>query len=165
MTNKGLENYLNNLNLNLIRANVGDRYVVEKMRENGCNIGGEQSGHIILGEYGSTGDGLVASLQIIASMVENNIKVSKLMDIFSLMPQTVESISYDSSYFKYKNSDQFIKDTTKMHEKLLGKEGKIIIRASGTESKLRIMGECQNKILLNKTLKNLKTKITNYINE
>ena len=98
-------------------------------------------------------------------MVENNIKISKLMDIFSLMPQTVESISYDSSYFKYKNSDQFIKDTTKMHEKLLGKEGKIIIRASGTESKLRIMGECQNKILLNKTLKNLKTKITNYINE
>ena len=165
MTNKGLENYLNNLNLDLIRANVGDRYVVEKMRENGCNIGGEQSGHIILGEYGSTGDGLVASLQIIASMVENNIKVSKFMDIFSLMPQTVESISYDSSYFKYKNSDQFIKDTTKMHEKLLGKEGKIIIRASGTESKLRIMGECQNKILLNKTLKNLKTKITNYINE
>ena len=151
MTNKGLENYLNNLNLDLIRANVGDRYVVEKMRENGCNIGGEQSGHIILGEYGSTGDGLVASLQIIASMVENNIKVSKLMDIFSLMPQTVESISYDSSYFKYKNSDQFIKDTTKMHEKLLGKEGKIIIRASGTESKLRIMGECQNKKLLNKT--------------
>ena len=165
MTNKGLENYLNNLNLNLIRANVGDRYVVEKMRENGCNIGGEQSGHIILGEYGSTGDGLVASLQIIASMVENNIKISRLMDIFSLMPQTVESISYDSSYFKYKNSDQFIKDTTKMHEKLLGKEGKIIIRASGTESKLRIMGECQNKILLNKTLKNLKTEITNYINE
>ena len=164
MTNKGLENYLNNLNLNLIRANVGDRYVVEKMRENGCNIGGEQSGHIILGEYGSTGDGLVASLQIIASMVENNIKISKLMDIFSLMPQTVESISYDSSYFKYKNSDQFIKDTTKMYEKLLGKEGKIIIRASGTESKLRIMGECQNKILLNKTLKNLKTEITNYIN-
>ena len=165
MTNKGLENYLNNLNLGLIRANVGDRYVVEKMRENGCNIGGEQSGHIILGEYGSTGDGLVASLQIIASMVENNIKVSKLMDIFSLMPQTVESISYDSSYFKYKNSDQFIKDTTKMHEKLLGKEGKIIIRASGTESKLRIMGECKNKILLNKTLKDLKTEITNYINE
>ena len=85
MTNKGLENYLNNLNLNLIRAKVGDRYVIEKMRENGCNIGGEQSGHIILGEYGSTGDGLVASLQIIASMVENNIKTSKLMDIFSLM--------------------------------------------------------------------------------
>ena len=165
MTNKGLENYLNNLNLNLIRANVGDRYVVEKMRENGCNIGGEQSGHIILGEYGSTGDGLVASLQIIASMVENNIKTSKLLDIFSLMPQTVESISYDRSYFKYKNSDQFIKNTIKMHEKLLGKEGKIIIRASGTESKLRIMGECKNKILLNKTLKNLKTEITNYINE
>ena len=165
MTNKGLENYLNNLNLDLIRANVGDRYVVEKMRENGCNIGGEQSGHIILGEYGSTGDGLVASLQIIASMVENNIKISRLMDIFSLMPQTVESISYDSSYFKYKNSDQFIKNTIKIHEKLLGKEGKIIIRASGTESKLRIMGECKNKILLNKTLKNLKTEITNYINE
>ena len=80
------------------------------MKENGCNIGGEQSGHIILREYGSTGDGLVASLQVIASMLESSIKASKLMDIFSLMPQKVESISYDSRYYKYKKSDQFIKE-------------------------------------------------------
>ena len=165
MTNKGLENYLNSLDLDLIRANVGDRYVVEEMRKSGCNIGGEQSGHIILGEYGSTGDGLVASLQIIASMVEKNIKVSKLVNIFSLMPQTIESISYNNKDYKYKNSDHFIKEKIKKHEKKLGDEGRIIIRASGTENKLRIMGECKNKTLLNNTLKKLKTEIINYINE
>ena len=165
MTNKGLENFLNNLNIDLIRADVGDRYVVEKMRENNCNIGGEQSGHIILGEYGSTGDGLVASLQVIASMVEKNIKVSKLMNLFSLMPQSVESISYNYNYYRYKNNDPFISEKIKIAEDQLGQEGKIIIRASGTESKLRIMGECKNKTLLNKTLKNLKTEIKNHINE
>jgi phosphoglucosamine mutase len=135
------------------------------MRKSGCNIGGEQSGHIILGEYGSTGDGLVASLQIIASMVEKNIKVSKLVNIFSLMPQTIESISYNNKDYKYKNSDHFIKEKIKKHEKKLGDEGRIIIRASGTENKLRIMGECKNKTLLNNTLKKLKTEIINYINE
>jgi phosphoglucosamine mutase len=164
MTNKGLENYLNKLNLKLIRADVGDRYVVEEMRANGCNVGGEQSGHIILGEYGSTGDGLVASLQVIASMVEKNIKVSKLLNLFSLMPQSVESISYNHNYYKYKKNDQFITEKIKLAESQLGEESKIIIRASGTESKLRIMGESRNKTLLNKTLKNLKTEIKNYIN-
>jgi phosphoglucosamine mutase len=165
MTNKGLENYLNSVNLNLIRANVGDRYVVEEMRANGCNIGGEQSGHIILGEHGNTGDGLVASLQIIASMVEKNMKVSKLVDIFSLMPQAIESIAYDSKKYTYKNNDHFIKDKIKISENILGKEGRIIIRVSGTENKLRIMGECKNSSLLNKTLRNLKVEIINYINE
>jgi phosphoglucosamine mutase len=166
MTNKGLENYLNSLSLGLIRANVGDRYVVEEMRAKGCNIGGEQSGHIILGEHGSTGDGLVASLQVIASMVEKSIKVSKLMNIFSLLPQTTESIAYNSNNYKYKNSDQFIKNKIKIAEsKLEDYEGRILLRASGTENKLRIMGESRNKSLLIKTLNTLKIEITNYINE
>ena len=92
-------------------------------------------------------------------------KVSKLMNIFSLMPQTIESISYNNKDYKYKNSDHFIKEKIKKHEQKLGDEGRIIIRASGTENKLRIMGECKNKTLLNNTLKKLKTEIINYINE
>ena len=139
--------------------------IIIEMRINKCNIGGEQSGHIILGEYGSTGDGLVASLQVIASMVENNVKASKLMNIFSLMPQSIESILYDSNKYKYKGNDHFIINKIKLSENLLGDNGRIILRASGTENKIRIMGECKNKTLLNKTLKNLKIEIANYINE
>ncbi len=164
MTNIGLEIYLNKLNVNLIRANVGDRYVVEKMRRNNCNIGGEQSGHIILGEHGSTGDGLVASLQVIATMIEKNKKASELLNIFSLLPQTIESLDYNITKFKYKEKDQFIISKINSAKNLLGKNSRIILRASGTENKLRIMGECANKTLLNKTLKQLKTEIKKYVN-
>jgi phosphoglucosamine mutase len=164
MTNIGLEIYLNKLNVNLIRANVGDRYVVEKMRRNNCNIGGEQSGHIILGEHGSTGDGLVASLQVIATMIEKNKKASELLNIFSLLPQSIESLDYNITKFKYKEKDQFIITKINSAKNLLGKNSRIILRASGTENKLRIMGECTNKTLLNKTLKQLKTEIKTYIN-
>jgi len=163
MTNMGLELYLNSLNIKLIRANVGDRYVVEKMRSNNCNVGGEQSGHIILGEHGSTGDGLVASLQVIASMVKKDIKASALFNNFNLLPQLIESINCDT--FKYKNSDKYIKEKISHAEDLLGKNSRIILRASGTENKLRIMGESNNKTLLNKTLQKLKKEISNYINE
>ena len=86
MTNMGLEKYLNKNNIKLIRAKVGDRYVVEKMRLNNCNIGGEQSGHIILGEHGSTGDGLVASLQVIATMIEKNKKAVGDFKYFFFIP-------------------------------------------------------------------------------
>ena len=160
----GLENYLNKQNIKLIRANVGDRYVVEKMRSNNCNIGGEQSGHIIIGEHGSTGDGLVASLQVIATMIEKNKKVSEILNIFSLFPQSIESIDYDITKFKYKEEDPFIINKIKHTESVLGKNSRIILRASGTEHKLRIMGEASNKSLLSKALKQLKIELKTYIN-
>ena len=165
MTNMGLEIYLNKQNIKLIRANVGDRYVVEKMKSNNCNIGGEQSGHIILGEHGSTGDGLVASLQVIATMIEKNKKASEISNIFSLLPQSIESIDYNITKFKFRETDPFIIKKIKYAENLLGKNSRIILRASGTENKLRIMGEASNKNLLNKTLKSLKTEINNYVND
>jgi len=165
MTNMGLEIYLNKQNIKLIRANVGDRYVVEKMKSNNCNIGGEQSGHIILGEHGSTGDGLVASLQVIATMIEKNKKASEISNIFSLLPQSIESIDYNITKFKYRETDPFIIKKIKYAENLLGINSRIILRASGTENKLRIMGEAPNKNLLNKTLKMLKIEINNYVND
>ncbi|MBT7543172.1 MAG: phosphoglucosamine mutase, partial [Gammaproteobacteria bacterium] len=165
MTNMGLEIYLNKQNIKLIRANVGDRYVVEKMKSNNCNIGGEQSGHIILGEHGSTGDGLVASLQVIATMIEKNKKASEISNIFSLLPQSIESIDYNITKFKYRETDPFIIKKIKYAENLLGTNSRIILRASGTENKLRIMGEASNKNLLNKTLKMLKIEINNYVND
>jgi phosphoglucosamine mutase len=164
MTNMGLENYLNKQKINLIRANVGDRYVVEKMKINNCNIGGEQSGHIIIGEHGSTGDGLVASLQVIATMIEKNKKASQILNIFSLFPQMIESIDYNIDKFTYKKTDSFIINKIKHAETILGKNSRIIFRASGTEHKLRIMGEASNKNLLSKTLKKLRIEIQNYIN-
>ena len=165
MTNMGLEKHLNKNNIKLIRAKVGDRYVVEKMRLNNCNIGGEQSGHIIIGEHGSTGDGLVASLQVIATMIEKNKKVSEILNIFSLFPQLIESITYNKNEFQYIETDPFIENKIKYAENILGENSRIIIRASGTEHKLRLMGEASNKVLLSKTLKNLKLEIKNYIND
>jgi len=145
MSNLGLEIFLNNIGLQLIRSNVGDRYVVEKMKKHKCNLGGEQSGHIIIGEHGSTGDGLVASLQVIAEMVEKNIKTSSLFKDFKLLPQITENIKYKNNKEKIKIKDNFIIKKVKQAENLLGKNGRILLRESGTENKLRIMGESGQK--------------------
>jgi len=165
MSNLGLEIFLNNIGLQLIRSNVGDRYVVEKMKKHKCNLGGEQSGHIIIGEHGSTGDGLVASLQVIAEMVEKNIKTSSLFKDFKLLPQITENIKYKNNKEKIKIKDNFIIKKVKQAENLLGKNGRILLRESGTENKLRIMGESGQKKVLNNVIKNLKTEISKYINE
>ncbi len=165
MSNLGLEIFLNNIGLQLIRSNVGDRYVVEKMKKHKCNLGGEQSGHIIIGEHGSTGDGLVASLQVIAEMVEKNIKTSSLFKDFKLLPQITENIKYKNNKEKIKIKDNFIIKKVKQAESLLGKNGRILLRESGTENKLRIMGESGQKKVLNNVIKNLKTEISKYINE
>jgi len=163
MSNFGLEIFLNNIGLKLIRSDVGDRYVVEKMKKHKCNLGGEQSGHIIIGKHGSTGDGLVASLQIMAEMVEKNLTAYNLFKNFKLLPQLTESINYKTINDKI-NDDLIIKKI-KNAENLLGKNGRILIRKSGTENKLRIMGESRQKKILFDVIKNLKKEISKYINE
>ena len=160
MTNKGLENYLNSLDLKLIRTAVGDRYVIKKMKKHNSNIGGEQSGHIILGDYNSTGDGLVAALQIIACMKEQNVPASFLGKKIKLLPQVIESISYSILKIETLNEDRKIKEEIMKAEHKLGKSGRIFIRPSGTEKKIRIMAECEKIDLLDQTIKNLKTKIS-----
>jgi len=167
MSNLGLEVFLNNIGLQLKRTNVGDRYVVEKMKKHKCNLGGEQSGHIIIGKHGSTGDGLVASLQIIAEMVEKNITTSSLFKDLKLLPQITENIKYKNNKekIKIKIKDDFITKKIKKAENLLGKNGRILLRESGTENKLRIMGESRQKKILNNVIKSLKTEISKSINE
>ena len=164
MSNLGLDFFLKEIGLKLFRSNVGDRYVVEAMRKYNSNLGGEQSGHIIIGKHGTTGDGLVASLQIIAEMVEQNIKASTLFKNFTLLPQLTENIKYNNKK-SINIKDDFITDKLKIAESLLGEHGRILIRKSGTENKLRIMGECKKRKVLLSVIKNLKTEITNYLND
>tara|TARA_B100000676_G_scaffold144695_1_gene143113 strand:- start:259 stop:1629 length:1371 start_codon:yes stop_codon:yes gene_type:complete len=164
MSNLGLDFFLEEIGLKLFRSNVGDRYVVEAMRKYNSNLGGEQSGHIIIGKHGTTGDGLVASLQIIAEMVEQNIKASTLFKNFKLLPQLTENIKFNNKK-SINIKDDFITDKIKIAESLLGEHGRILIRKSGTENKLRIMGECKKRKLLLSVIKNLKTEITNYLND
>tara|TARA_B100001939_G_C16943391_1_gene619214 strand:- start:2077 stop:3447 length:1371 start_codon:yes stop_codon:yes gene_type:complete len=164
MSNLGLDFFLEEIGLKLFRSNVGDRYVVEAMRKYNSNLGGEQSGHIIIGKHGTTGDGLVASLQIIAEMVEQNIKASTLFKNFKLLPQLTENIKFNNKK-SINIKDDFITDKIKIAESLLGEHGRILIRRSGTENKLRIMGECKKRKVLLSVIKNLKTEITNYLND
>lgn len=164
MSNLGLDFFLEEIGLKLFRSNVGDRYVVEAMRKYNSNLGGEQSGHIIIGKHGTTGDGLVASLQIIAEMVEQNIKASTLFKNFTLLPQLTENIKFNNKK-SINIKDDFITDKIKIAESLLGEHGRILIRKSGTENKLRIMGECKKRKVLLSVIKNLKTEITNYLND
>ena len=164
MSNLGLDFFLEEIGLKLFRSNVGDRYVVEAMRKYNSNLGGEQSGHIIIGKHGTTGDGLVASLQIIAEMVEQNIKASTLFKNFKLLPQLTENIKFNNKK-SINIKDDFITDKLKIAESLLGEHGRILIRKSGTENKLRIMGECKKRKVLLSVIKNLKTEITNYLND
>ena len=164
MSNLGLDFFLEEIGLKLFRSNVGDRYVVEAMRKYNSNLGGEQSGHIIIGKHGTTGDGLVASLQIIAEMVEQNIKASTLFKNFKLLPQLTENIKFNNKK-SINIKDDFITDKIKIAESLLGEHGRILIRKSGTENKLRIMGECKKRKVLLSVIKNLKTEITNYLND
>ena len=165
ITNKGLENYLNSIGLELLRAEVGDRYIIEKMKKYSSNLGGEQSGHIILSDYGNTGDGLVAALQIIACMKEQKLPVSQLGKEIKLLPQLIESVNYNSLKSYAIQQEPKICEEVLQAEKKLGKTGRVVLRPSGTEKKIRIMAECEEENLLNKTIKNLKSRISTLINE
>lgn len=141
MSNMGLEIYLKKIGLTLTRTNVGDRYVVEHMREHGFNLGGEQSGHIILSDYSTTGDGIIAALQILAYLREANGKFSKHSTLFTPMPQLLRNVKYSGvSPLKNKNVQQAINKATDT----LGNKGRIFIRESGTEPLIRIMAEGEN---------------------
>ncbi len=141
MSNMGLEIYLKKLGLTLARTNVGDRYVVEHMREHGFNLGGEQSGHIILSDYSTTGDGIIAALQILAYLRETGGKFSKHSTLFTPMPQLLRNVKYSGiSPLKNNTVQQAINKATDE----LGSKGRIFIRESGTEPLIRIMAEGEN---------------------
>ncbi len=155
MSNYGLEKFFKSKKINFIRANVGDRYVKEKMQKNNFNLGGEQSGHIILGKFATTGDGLLVALEVLFSLRKGK-KASIFFKTFDKTPQILESIEVKDKNIIV-NSE--IKDSIKIAEKLMKGQGRILVRKSGTESKIRIMGESNNKKLLQKCINIIKRKI------
>ena len=155
MSNYGLEKYFKNNNIKFIRANVGDRYVKEKMQKYKFNLGGEQSGHIILGQFATTGDGLLVALEALFALRKGK-KASEFFSKFKKIPQILKNIEV-----KDKNiiSKPDIKKSIKIAEKLINGQGRILVRKSGTESKIRVMGESENSDLLSKCIKIITKKI------
>jgi phosphoglucosamine mutase len=146
MSNLGLEQYLTGKGLRLERTAVGDRYVVERMRSGGFNLGGEQSGHIVMTDYATTGDGLLAGLQFLAAMVETGKPASELSKSFETVPQLLKNVRYTAG------QEPLAADTVKAciadAEKRLNGQGRLLIRKSGTEPLIRVMAECTDADLL-----------------
>ena len=148
MSNLGLEQHFRKHNIKFVRADVGDRYVKETMQQMNYNLGGEQSGHVILGDFTTTGDGLLVALEILFSMRKGT-KASKLLRVFKPVPQILENkIVNNKNIINSKSCLAAIKKA----EKLLGDKGRLLVRKSGTEPKIRIMGECHDKKLLAKAI-------------
>jgi phosphoglucosamine mutase len=145
MSNLGLERYLKNIGLTLERTKVGDRYVVEHMRRYGFNLGGEQSGHIILSDYSTTGDGLIAALQTLAVLAASGRSASDAARVFSPIPQTLRNVTYG-------NRDPLrqskVKNAIAEGESRLGRDGRLVIRKSGTEPVVRVMAEGDDEVLV-----------------
>ncbi|MDA7480181.1 phosphoglucosamine mutase [Candidatus Pelagibacter ubique] len=155
MSNYGLEKFFKLHNIKFLRSNVGDRFVKEKMQKNNFNLGGEQSGHIILGKFATTGDGLLVALEVLFSLRKGK-KASSFFNTFNKTPQILENIDVKDKNI-IKNID--IKNSIKSAEKLIKGQGRILVRSSGTESKIRVMGESDNIKLLQKCLKIVLRKI------
>ena len=162
MSNYGLEQFLKREKIKFLRSNVGDRYVKEKMKKYNFNLGGEQSGHIILGKFATTGDGLLVALEILFSLRKGK-KASELLNVFKKTPQILENVIVkDKNIINHPNCKKAIR----VANNLIKKQGRLLVRKSGTEPKIRIMGESDNKQLLEKciyiikkSIKKIETKI------
>ena len=155
MSNYGLEKFLKKKKIKFLRANVGDRYVKEIMQKKKFNLGGEQSGHIILGKFATTGDGLLVALEVIQALNKKT-TASKFFNVFEKTPQILENIKFKDKDILKKSH---VKNAIKIAEKLIKSHGRILVRKSGTEPIIRIMGESTNKILLKKCIKKIKKTI------
>jgi len=155
MSNYGLEIFLRQEKIRFFRSNVGDRYVKEKMKKMNFNLGGEQSGHIILGKYATTGDGLMVALEVLFSLRKGN-KASELLNVFKPLPQILENVIVKDK--NVINNSKCKKAITKAN-KLMSGNGRLLIRKSGTEPKIRIMGESHNKNLILRCIKIIKRSI------
>ena len=162
MSNLGLERYLNSIELDLIRVEVGDRYVKERMYKDKINIGGEPSGHIIVSNYSTTGDGIVTALQVLSIIVSKKDKASKICKIFSSVPQILKN--FESSDLKLLNNSDAKKIIADAEEALGKNNGRLLVRASGTENLIRVMGECENEHLLNSTVDKVVDKLKDLAN-
>lgn len=145
MSNMGLNKFAEKNNLNLSQTKVGDRYVLEEMLKNGYNLGGEQSGHIILLDYNPTGDGILTSLMLIQILLEKNVLASELCDIIQIYPQVLINAKVNSEKKSQYLEDKEIQTKIKEIENEFANEGRVVIRPSGTEPLIRVMIEGKDK--------------------
>jgi phosphoglucosamine mutase len=157
MSNLGLERFLSTLGLSLARTPVGDRYVVEHMREKGYNVGGEQSGHIILSDYTTTGDGLVAALQVLAVVRKLNRPVSEVCHRFDPLPQILKNVRYRGGE---PLQDKHVRDAIHEASLRLGNSGRLVIRPSGTEPLIRVMGEGDDRKVVEAVVSDIVSALT-----
>lgn len=158
MSNLGFERFLKQRKINLIRTAVGDRYVIEEMQQHGYTLGGEQSGHLILSDYSSTGDGLLSALQILRIYVEQQKPFSELSAVFKPVPQLLRNVRVsDRDLLKHPKIVTAIEDAQSLLEK---QQGRLFIRFSGTEPLLRLMGEADDMAHLTKVIDDLEQAIT-----
>ena len=156
MSNLGLERFLEKQGIAFKRTPVGDRYVVEEMRESGFNIGGEQSGHIVLGDFATTGDGLLAALQVLAAINSAGKKASEMCHMFDPLPQLLKNVKYDGE--TPLNKDQ-VKTAIQGAEEKLSGSGRLLVRPSGTEPLIRVMAEGDDQALVENVVNDLCTVI------
>ena len=145
MSNLGLEKFISGLGLELIRTRVGDRYVVERMRKDGYNLGGEQSGHIVLSDYSTTGDGIIAALQVLAVVVASGKPASRVCRVFEPLPQVLQNVEFNGGK---PLEDKAVKKAIKDGEGRLGAGGRLLVRPSGTEPVIRVMAEGEDEALV-----------------
>ena len=149
MSNLGLERYFKDLGLSLVRTPVGDRYVVEHMRKHGFNVGGEQSGHIVLSDYTTTGDGLVTALQVLSVVVGTGRPVSEVCKRFETVPQLLQNVRYANGSPLEADA---VKSAIDLGKGRLGDSGRLVIRPSGTEPLIRVMAEGDDERLVHQVV-------------
>ncbi len=158
MSNIGLERFLKSEGITLERTAVGDRYVVEKMREGGFNLGGEQSGHIVMSDFGSTGDGLLAAIQLLSILQQSAQPASKCLKLFEPAPQILKNVHYQGN----RPTDMHqVQEAIRLAEEQIGTQGRILVRPSGTEPVIRVMAEGDDVALVEDIVNNLCNEIEN----
>ena len=155
MSNLGLENFLNNVGINLFKSNIGDRYVIEMMKKKNAILGGEQSGHIIFSEFSPTGDAMLSTLQILTILQMEKKSLSTLLNDFVKIPQKLINVKVSENP-DYIFKDNKLKKLIILSKKTLGVKGNLLLRKSGTEKLLRIMVQSYNEKLMNNILNNIK---------
>ena len=159
MSNLGLERFLGAQGIALERTAVGDRYVVERMREGGFNLGGEQSGHIVMSDHSTTGDGLMAGLQFLAEIVRSGTPASQLINVFDPVPQLLKNVRFMPPQDPLNVSK--VQQEISAAEAALGDQGRLLIRKSGTEPLIRVMAECEDQALLIETVDSICAAVEN----
>jgi phosphoglucosamine mutase len=150
MSNLALERWLGARGVATLRTKVGDRYVVERMRTEGCNVGGEQSGHVIMTDFTTTGDGLIAALQVLAALIEAERPASEALRLFAPTPQALRSLRYDPARNPLAAPE--VQAAIRMAERQLDGAGRLVIRPSGTEPVIRVMVEAEDDAVMKDAL-------------